>query len=248
MKIKHCGTSFPEAIENKVINLIQNSGEKIAAFDADGTLWNNDLGEQFFQFQIDHCNLKSLEGIDPWEYYDTTKKVDPPKAYLWLAQISAGQNISTVKKWAKESLNHFEINIFEPQKKLIKKLIDNKFKVYIVTASVKWAVEPAAHLLGLSEDQVLGIETEVINGVVTDKQKGPITWRQGKAEGLLKVTNGLKPSLCSGNTYGDIALLDQATDLKICIQTQTEKNFLFEEEYKLREHALSQGWYIHQMV
>lgn len=248
MNVIECGKPFTEELISKINTLAKFSGPKIAAFDADGTLWDNDFGEQFFQYQIDHCDLNSLKNIDPWDYYDTTKMIDPPKAYLWLAQISARQKLSQVRLWAKDSLNHFTVKPFLPQKNLIKFLKENNFKIYIVTASIKWAVEPGAHLMGLSEDDVIGIETEVENGVVTEKQKGPITWRQGKAEALLKATNGVRPLICSGNTYGDISLLELAQELKICIETQTEKNFLYEEEDKLRIYAKKHNWHIHKMT
>ena len=34
--------------------LASEAQEKIAVFDADGTLWHDDLGESFFQFQIEN--------------------------------------------------------------------------------------------------------------------------------------------------------------------------------------------------
>src|SRR5690606_23847938 len=85
-----CMKSFPEEKLSSLLQDLtrlaeQSTTPRIAAFDADGTLWRNDLGELFFQYQID---LKKLEPLtkDPWGYYEEVKNHDDPeKAYLWLA-------------------------------------------------------------------------------------------------------------------------------------------------------------------
>lgn len=247
MKAKPFDNSLIGEIKKNVLKAKeQNEGPHYAAFDADGTLWDSDLGEQFFQFQIDCCNLPALQGIDPWNYYETTKKQDPIKAYLWLAQINAGFPLSQVRSWAKEAVQKKGANVLEPQKELIAWLQKNGVEVFIVTASIQWAVEPAGELVGIPFDHVMGIQTAVDSqGLVTEDQLGPITWRQGKATALLERTQGTPPIFCSGNTYGDIALLETSVGERLCIQTQNEANSLYEEEIKLREHAKPLGWKIH---
>ena len=241
--------------DGDLLNKLQNHMEEIlertpgphyAAFDADGTLWNEDMGEKFFQYQIDHCQLPVLKNKNPWDYYLTTRKKDPIKAYLWLAQINAGQPFFKVKNWAKEASEKKETEIFESQKKWVAWLKERNVEVFIVTASVQWAVEPVAHRVGIDPDHVLGIKTQVDSqGLVTDKQEGYITWREGKARALLNKTRGVSPVFCCGNTYGDIALIETSTGCKLCIQTQTEKNALYEEEEKLKLHAEKKKWNIH---
>ena len=208
-------------------------GPYYAAFDADGTLWDSDLGEQFFQYQIDHCGLESLKDVDPWEHYESTKIPNPIGAYLWLAQINKGQSLDQVRAWAKEAVDKSGARCFESQKKLIKWLQDNDIEVFIVTASVQWAVEPAAQLMGVPFENVLGIKTKVVDGIVTEDQDGPITWRQGKADALLEKTNGVKPIFCSGNTLGDISLIDVSVGGKLCIQTQTDNNGPVQKTHKV---------------
>src|SRR5690606_26732338 len=121
----------------------------IAAFDADGTLWDTDMGENFFQYQIDHNCIELPE--DPWKHYDNLKEKSHPEAYLWLAQVLEGQPIEKVRKWAKESLKTYQngVPIFSWKRDLISFLQSHKVDVYIVTASITWAVEPAAELLGI---------------------------------------------------------------------------------------------------
>lgn len=218
---------------------------RIAAFDADGTLWDDDAGETFFDWEIHHAGLSHLPP-DPWAHYRELKKVDPTTAYVWLAQINAGVPLVQVRKWAKTCFEQRGTwPVFQSQLQLIEKLRRLDFEIYIVTASVKWAVEPVAHLVGVDMDHVLGITTEIENGLVGHKGVLPITWRQGKADALLTATRGTRPLLASGNTFGDIALINTATHVQLAVATQNIPSGLFEEEAKLGHEAQQRGWLQH---
>lgn len=247
MEIRPFSQQLIDELRTQVLKAKERTpGPHYAAFDADGTLWDSDLGEQFFQYQIDHCGLAPLKKGDPWGYYNSTKEVDPIKAYLWLAQISAGVALSEVRQWAKDCVDRHGARIFSPQKQMIQWLQEQDIEVFIVTASIQWAVEPAGEKVGIPFENVIGIQTQTDSqGRVTSEQKGVITWREGKAKALLERTQGVAPLFCSGNTYGDIALLETSQGGRLCIQTQTEKNSLYEEERRLRIHAEDQGWLMH---
>lgn len=117
--------------------------------------------------------------------------------------------------------------------------------IYVVTASIKWAVEPAAESLGISRDHVIGVQTAVVDGVVTDKQEGAITWREGKVVGLLETTRRRRPFLCAGNTMGDLPLLDCATHFRVVNAAAGPGDTNRESEQKLVEIAKKRGWFFH---
>ena len=217
-----------------------------AAFDADGTLWDTDLGENFFQWQIANSGLKLPP--NPWKHYrDWKNSGDPRPAYLWLAQINADQKIETVRDWAEQAVKDLgTIPIFSEQQKLIHWLQSKNVEIYIVTASVKWAVEPGAQRLGIPFDHVLGVATKIHAGLVTNDQDGLITYREGKLQSLLEKTKGQKPFLSCGNTMGDIALLEGATELALCVGAATKDSELFPAEEKLREAAATKPWLVHR--
>jgi phosphoserine phosphatase len=223
----------------------QTNGPRIAAFDADGTLWDADAGETFFDWQIHNSGLKDLPA-DPWAHYHELKNPDPRVAYVWLSQINKGVPLTQVREWARQCFADRKWPVFESQRKLITLLRELDFEIYIVTASIKWAVEPVGGLVGVDYDQVLGITTEIENGLVGVKAVNPITWRQGKAEGLLAATDGVRPILAAGNTYGDTALLESATHIRLAISTQDTPGGLFEEEQKLVVEADARGWLRHK--
>ncbi len=220
-------------------------GRAIAAFDADGTLWNTDMGEAFFDYQIQH-KLVPLPG-DPWGHYNYVKDhVSHTDAYVWLAQILKGVPLTQVRKWAEESVASRPLNVFAETKIIFEKLRELKVEIYIVTASITWAVEPAARRLGLLDKDVIGIETEVVNGVVTDKPKGVVTYREGKARALLAKTGDVRPYFCAGNTEGDYWLLEEATDLRLVLSSAPEGTENFPTEAKMLSLAKKRGWHSHR--
>lgn len=218
----------------------------VAAFDADGTLWDTDLGEAFFRYQIKNSNLPDLPA-DPWAHYrDWKENGDPRPAYLWLAQINKGQKLEQVKAWAEASVAAFNpLPVFDEQRRWIELLLKNKVDVYVVTASVKWAVEPGALRLGLRHQDVLGVQVKVDNGIVGYDQDGPMTYREGKPEALLAATGGRKAFFCSGNTMGDYALLKSATRVGLAVGAAAPGQELWETEEALRSKAKEHGWLAH---
>lgn len=214
----------------------------LAAFDADGTLWDTDFGENFFQWQIRNKVIKGLPE-NAWDIYHQLKASNQqPKAYLWLAQISKGYSIAQVREWAKQAMQDFgPPKIFEEQKKVISFLQSKNIPVYVVTASVKWAVEPGAELLEIPFENVLGISTTIDqHGLVTDQQCGPISWKEGKVQALKEATN-IQPFFCSGNTTGDTALLQYSTHFKLAVSAAPEGSELYKTELALKEFCEQQG-------
>lgn len=223
-------------------------GRAVAAFDADGTLWNTDLGEALFHYTIKN-KLVPLPA-DPWQHYQNLKKnVSRQAAYLWLAQIYDGLPIKRVREWAELAVKEAHpVPVFDEILKIIDHLLRLEVEVYIVTASIKWAVEPGATLVGLKADDVIGIETDVEKGLVTMRQKGPITWRQGKPEGLLAKTGGVAPYFAAGNTEGDLFLLEAATSLRLVMSAMPEGLEYHATEMAMLKIASERGWYSHRYL
>ncbi len=218
----------------------------VAVFDADGTLWDIDVGELFFRYEIDHKLIRSISE-ESWQKYFDIKKKNPPEAYLWLAQIHAGVPLHDVQKWGDRCRDEIkEFPYFESQKNLIRWMLDRGIQVFIVSASVKWAVEPFALKLGIPRENILGVKTHVRNGVVTAEQDGPITWRAGKPEGLLERTGNIRPVFACGNTTGDFELIELSEVIRLAVGSQNTLGELRASEQELRSLAHSKGWSVHE--
>ena len=253
MKYKNFSQDIWQQIKAALQEEKKSNSHPVAAFDADGTLWDTDLGESFFKYQIKHNLLPEVFSAlktDPWRHYrDWKESGDPRPAYLWLAQINQGLPLSKVQQWAEENVQEMTpLPIFEEQKKLIALLREENCRVFVVTASVKWAVEPGAKRLGISTENVLGIETRIENGIVTTMQKGDITYREGKLTAILKATGGINPFFASGNTLGDLHLLEGATRIRLAVGATGSDHELHPAEEKLRAEAQSRNWLIHQFT
>lgn len=249
MNYKSFPTDFWTQIESTIETLKSQQTPLIAAFDADGTLWDIDLGENFFQYQIDNKQVPLPQ--DPWNHYLEMKKInnDPRNAYAWLAQINSGMKISEVRGWAQKAFDEISPKpIFSEQKKLIELLLKHSVQVYIVTASIKWAVEPGARALGLTDDNVIGVQTKIVEDFITEEPIYPITYRQGKVDALLERTNNIKPFLCAGNTIGDYELLQTSTHVRLAVSAASRDDKLFKSENELAAKAEELNWWRHRFI
>lgn len=248
MNYKAYPTEFWTNIEKTILELKNAQKPLIAAFDADGTLWDIDLGENFFQYQIDHKQVPLPPNA--FEHYVEMKKInnDPRQAYVWLAQINQGKSLEQVRKWAQDAFESIKPNpIFAEQQRLIDLLKNHGAKIYIITASVKWAVEPGAKAIGLGAENVIGVETVVKDGIVTDTPVLPITYRTGKVEALLAQIKQ-NPFFASGNTMGDFELLQCATHLRLAVSAASRDDRLFRTEQELANAAKNLNWMSHRFI
>lgn len=249
MNYKNFPAQYWTEIQQTIAEFQKRGTSLIAAFDADGTLWDTDLGENFFQYQIDNQQI-SLPP-DPWNHYYEMKKINenPRNAYAWLAQINCGVKLTELQKWAQMAFDQIAPSpIFSEQKKLIDLLLKHQVQVYIVTASIKWAIEPAARRLGLSPEHVIGVETRVVDGIITEEVIHPITYRQGKVEALLNKIGPARPFLCAGNTIGDYELLLSSTNIRLAVSAASRDDKLFKSESELLAKAGANNWWQHRFI
>jgi len=247
MKYKDFSTDLLSKIKQALELRRKEGAPLVAAFDADGTLWDTDIGESFFDFLIDEQKVSMPD--KPWDHYLCLVEQNPIDAYFWLCEILKGHPLAMIKKWAKEAIERrAPLPIFPQQKELIDFFHQNQVQVFVVTASIKWTVEPAAELLGISNSRVLGIETEVDpKGIITSNRIYPATYKTGKPEALLNATKGVAPFFSCGNSTGDTALLDSGK-LSLAVKSSAKQLGLATSERELQLHALNKGWLIHHFV
>lgn len=221
---------------------LDDGATPVAAFDADGTLWNTDVGQNFFEYQIQNKLVPLPDKA--WDHYEKMQDINPREAYLWLAQVNKGKSLEEVHRWARESLERFgPTPLFDHQQTIINHLLSKDVEVYIVTASIKWAVDPASALYAIPTENVVGVTTKISAGLITDLQGGPVTYREGKVEGLLEATGGQKPFFCSGNSTGDLHLLEAASHIAFVNSAAREDEETYESEMELLGLAKERGWF-----
>ncbi|MCS6839081.1 MAG: haloacid dehalogenase, partial [Bdellovibrionaceae bacterium] len=151
-------------------------------------------------------------------------------------------------EWSKQHLEKNPPPVFPAQKELIDFFKKKGVKIYVVTASISWAVQPAVfQYFGLPYESVLGLELVVKNNRISPERRLPGTYREGKRDMLLKVTGHIRPFFACGNSTGDQHLLECA-DLALAVRSSARQHGLKEAEDRLFLTATQKGWLTHDFV
>jgi HAD superfamily phosphoserine phosphatase-like hydrolase len=236
--------AFSSPLRDRLHELLSEKNG-VAVFDADGTLWNDDIGESFFKYQIRHKLAPGLSKVqDPWAHYVNLEQQTAHLAYEWLAQVNAGINETVLRTQAKEFVSAEFKNKPAPQMlDLIKTLHEHKFEVWICTASQKWAVEPMLEIFGVPQNRLVAVEVFVNStGVLTEEAIRPIPYRLGKRQNLETRLPHRRPHLVAGNSMGDFDMIDLATHLPLVVGFEPQRPSNKDSENTLRAEAKKRNW------
>lgn len=238
--------TVPEAYTNLIKENIEAAlkdpdANKIAAFDADGTCWFSDVGRDFFDYQIEK-NYFTGPSLT-WADCRAEEAKSMARGLFWMAEILAGFRLDDLRDVVAAYNKVVRPTFIEHQREIIRFLLEKGVKVYIVTASVKWVVEAGLLELGIPHENVIGIETEVVDGVITKKQKGHLSWQAGKVDALLSHTGGLKPFFVSGNTMSDYPMMQLSTHLRQTIRSAKPGDEVYDGECTALTHAKENKWH-----
>lgn len=149
--------------------------------------------------------------------------------------IGSTQAIGTVT-----GLNAY-VRVYEPIRDLAASLEENGFDIWILSASPQYVVEAVSDEIGVPRDRVIGIRTVQANGIITPRIQGCgdvadgedtlITFDEGKRCWINKAIfhrpvldqrasasdPALRPVFVAGDSDTDIAMLKDATALKLVI-------------------------------
>ena len=216
-------------LKEKIKEELVDEKTPFVALDADGTLWPQDVNHILLNYQEE-------KGLIKWRDFFLKTRGDENRGQRCreAARKQESFSVSDFKNHCREALQKIPVGIFPFQKDLISFLKDQGFKIFIVTASLKYLVEQALEENKISVDCVLGIETKIKQGHFTSDLIFPITYNEGKAEAFLKQSKGKKPLLAGGNTRSDLSLLKLAR-IPFVVNSATKDNENFSSEQKMKE-------------
>lgn len=198
--------AFREAL---LPSLEPSAAPRLACFDADGTLWSEDLGEAFFRWLIAGDLLPHVDCTrDVWADYEARVAADRSAGYMWAVQGMAGLRVAEVERWARQLAAAWP-NARPAMVALTRGLAACGFDVWIVSASNPWVVRAAAPSVGVDPARVIGMSVEVDDGVFTDRPALPAICRGGKVEAI-RQRFGNVPYLAFGDSVGDLEMLEHA--------------------------------------
>jgi len=183
----------------------------IAAFDADGTLWREDVGEAFLRHLVSIGWGKLPDGRDPYAEYERRVDEDKRSGYVFAAQLQAGLAVADVQSEADRFAQRWVPPRLIPQVNELRALCRRqRLRTVVVSASPLPIVLAAAKVLQIPASHCAGIEVEVVSGRFTDKPIEPVTYAAGKVAAL-EVRGWSVPAIaCGDSAQGDAALLSAA--------------------------------------
>ena len=181
----------------------------LAVFDADGTLWREDVGEAFLRRLVALGWVKLPGGADPYEEYERVVDRDKAAGYAYAAQLQAGlpaRNVATeAERFAR---GWVPPRLIADTQALRALCADAGLKPLVVSASALPIVVAAAPLAGFAADQCRGIEVAVRDGKFTAEVIPPVTYAAGKIEAASRL--GRLVLACGDSFTGDLAMLEAA--------------------------------------
>ncbi len=227
---------FSSVIEKGLAGCGKNQ-RKVAVFDADGTLWDGDIGEAFLRWLIAARKLRNVDYYqDIYAEYEAMVEVDRVRAYAHACQLMAGLPLPEVQDWSAEYAYSWP-NYRPAMRDLALGLRSVGVETWIVSASNHWTVNEAGPRAGIPRDCCLGIRTEVVDQVLTDRLVLPVTCSQGKVDAIRKHICA-KPLFAFGDSMGDFEMLCLARNGLVVQQHGHLRS-------ELLRHADEREWPVH---
>ncbi len=229
-----------EKIKSRITNQLKNvKTPPIAVFDADGTLWAEDVGRGFFQYQVQNKLLNIPNPQD--QFNNITLNKGRKKALQWLACIQAGTPFKKMQKMVNDFLTNHHPQAFLFQQQLIKWLKKNQVQIFVVSSSLKWVLNSALKVYNLKAHHIIGVETIIKNNCLSDTLITPAPIGEDKVSALKKISPH-PPLFCAGNTLSDQYLLEwSSSKLAVTTAQKGEKNYLSEQQ--LLKIAKQKNWF-----
>ncbi len=185
---------------------------RVAAFDCDGTLWSGDVGEGFFDWELNQKNVVSdaLERSMRARYVDY-RAGNVAEAQMCGEMVTMHKGIpeSVVMRAATEYFDKaFPGKIFPAMRQLIRRLHDAGCEVWAVSSSNEWVIRAAMKHFEIPEDRILATAVKIEDGIITDRlirvPSGP-----GKPQALREVVKK-EIDAAFGNARWDTEMLAMA--------------------------------------
>ena len=234
-----CPQGVPTALWERLRELLANEQAPLAVFDADGTLWADDLGETHLRV-LDQGHALSPQA--PYgsllEEYEVRCRRDVDDGYAWGAQVLASMPEDEIWESCREAWRRHRPRLLAPVVAVLQGLQRAGVDVAVVSASNQWLIEVAVADFDVSPERVVAVSLERTEGQLTDRVVQPMPNGEGKV-GAIKVQLGRQPTLAFGNSRHDIPMMAYASLGVFVLATTPEEPELAEA---LEERRADSDW------
>ena len=203
------------------------------AFDADGTLWSGDVGEDVFRFAVDHGRLREaaraeLERQARNRGFECSSDVNATAKRLFDAYLDghyveleicelmtwcyAGHSLSEMADLASEALaaTHHAERLNEELRPILEFARDNQLRTIVVSASPRTTVEVAARAWGFATQDIAASTPRVVSGVIAAAMAEPVPYAAAKCVAGRALLGGVHWLAAFGDNVFDTDMLREA--------------------------------------
>lgn len=229
------GTALPRELIEAVRAAGAATPGATAAFDADGTLWREDVGEAFLQHLCARGWVKLPGGEDPYLAYLARVERDRAEGFAYAAQLHRGLKEAALQEEADRFARAWvPRRLIAATQALLALCAEAGLRCAVVSASPIQIVRAAAPLSGVAVPCCLGMTTAVDGrGILTDRIVPPVTYAEGKVRALAEAGFGVPAVGCGDSIHGDLAFLKTA---RIPVAVAPAQGSALAEE------AIRRGW------
>jgi len=208
---------------------------KLAVFDCDGTLWSDDAGEGFFDWELRRGVVS--DEIVRWarpRYADyKAGNVDEDTMCAEMVTMHRRLTEVEVQKAATEYFDqNFVSQIFPEMRELVRRLQESGSDVWAVSSTNLWVIRAGMKHCGIAEDKILAATVEIEDGIITDRLVRVPTG-EGKPKAIRDVIRR-NPDAAFGNSRWDAEML-----------TIARHGFAVNPNPDLEETARQKGWSVY---
>ena len=197
---------------NRFVDSVLRLQPRVAAFDCDGTLWSGDVGETFFDWELEQGNIaRDTVGHYMRGRFAAYRRGEVDETTMCGELVTMHQGVpepvlmnAAINFFEK----HFVAQIFPEMRDLVRRLQESGCEIWIVSASNEWVIRAGMKYFGIPHDRILATTVELDNGIVTNRLVR-VPCGPGKSQALrVVVTKELDAAF--GNSLWDSEMLAMA--------------------------------------
>ncbi len=192
---------LPPPVAALIDTIVQQHAGQSVVFDADGTLWRGDAGEDFLRYAI-HRGLFDAS----YDRYEKLLSESHARAYAYCVEVMRELPEAELEQACSTFFTErIAGRIFPFVRPLLASLKKAGCPVWVCSASPRWVVVPGAIALGIPANQVIGVTCAIRDGKLKGDVEQPVPVGPGKVTWLERAK--LKPALGVGNGDFDVDML-----------------------------------------
>lgn len=200
---------LPAPVQRLIDALVAEGGQgRPIVFDADGTLWRGDVGEDLLRL-LGQRGLLGPQSGGVYARYEQLLERDHRAAYAFAVEVLEGFPEAELRRRCDDFFaERYHGRIFRFVRPLLARLEGAGFVPWVCSASPVWSVMPGARALGIDEARVIGVSCDVVDGRLSGRVHEPVTCGPGKVTALERA--GVRSALSVGNGDLDLDMLAAA--------------------------------------